>query len=245
MGTTSKHIVGNIYQTNVDGCVELLERNGKSARVRFLDTGYETNVLLSNLVAGKCRDYSITNRTYTKKEYPNTLHSSNGSGDFILLEKQGKKCVIKFVTTGFVTTALWDNLKVGKVKDPYFKSCYGVGHLGEFKKVAYWKQAKQLWRNMLRRCYNEKGVSSYTKKGVTVDDRWLCFADFLEDLPKLDNFEFWLSAHNGKTEKYDLDKDYRIKGNTVYSRDACMFLPQSVNRSIWSENSGYHLTSDI
>lgn len=245
MGTTSKHIVGNIYQTNVDGCVELLERNGKSARVRFLDTGYETNVLLSNLVAGKCRDYSITNRTYTKKEYPNTIHSSNGSGDFILLEKQGKKCVIKFVTTGFVTTALWDNLKVGKVKDPYFKSCYGVGHLGEFKKVAYWKQAKQLWRNMLRRCYNEKGVSSYTKKGVTVDDRWLCFADFLEDLPKLDNFEFWLSAHNGKTEKYDLDKDYRIKGNTVYSRDACMFLPQSVNRSIWSENSGYHLTSDI
>lgn len=245
MGTTSKHIVGNIYQTNLDGCVELLERNGKSARVRFLDTGYETNVLLSNLVVGKCRDYSITNRTYTKKEYPNTLHSSNGSGDFILLEKQGKKCVIKFVTTGFVTTALWDNLKVGKVKDPYFKSCYGVGHLGEFKKVAYWKQAKQLWRNMLRRCYNEKGVSSYTKKGVTVDDRWLCFADFLEDLPKLDNFEFWLSAHNGKTEKYDLDKDYRIKGNTVYSRDACMFLPQSVNRSIWSENSGYHLTSDI
>lgn len=245
MGTTSKHIVGNIYQTNVDGCVELLERNGKSARVRFLDTGYETNVLLSNLVAGKCRDYSITNRTYTKKEYPNTIHSSNGSGDFILLEKQGKKCVIKFVTTGFVTSALWDNLKVGKVKDPYFKSCYGVGHLGEFKKVAYWKQAKQLWRNMLRRCYNEKGVSSYTKKGVTVDDRWLCFADFLEDLPKLDNFEFWLSAHNGKTEKYDLDKDYRIKGNTVYSRDACMFLPQSVNRSIWSENSGYHLTSDI
>lgn len=245
MGTTSKHIVGNIYQTNVDGCVELLERNCKSARVRFLDTGYETNVLLSNLVAGKCRDYSITNRTYTKKEYPNTLHSSNGSGDFILLEKQGKKCIIRFVTTGFVTTALWDNLKVGKVKDPYFKSCYGVGHLGEFKKVAYWKQAKQLWRNMLRRCYNETGVSSYTKKGVTVDDRWLCFADFLEDLPKLDNFEFWLSAHNGKTEKYDLDKDYRIKGNTVYSRDACMFLPQSVNRSIWSENSGYHLTSDI
>ena len=84
MGTTRKHFVGNIYQTNLDGDVELLKREGKYATVRFLNTGFVTSVLLSNLVAGKCRDYSITKRTYRVKEYPNTIHHSNGSGDFIV-----------------------------------------------------------------------------------------------------------------------------------------------------------------
>jgi len=245
MGTTRKHFVGNIYQTNLDGDVELLKREGKSATVRFLNTGFVTSVLLSNLVAGKCRDYSITNRTYCVKEYPNTIHPSNGSGDFILLEKQGSHCVVQFVQTGFTTKALWDNIKLGKIKDPYHVGCYGIGYLGEFKKVPYWKQAKQLWRNILKRCYSPN--DNYYKRGITVDVRWHCFANFLEDLPKIDNFELWLAAyHNEDAEKYDFDKDYLIKGNTVYSREACMFLPQSVNRRLGGSNSrsGCQVTND-
>lgn len=246
MGTTRKHFIGNVYPTNVDGDVVLLERHGKSAIVKFLNTGYETKVLLSNLVRGKCRDYSIENRVYTTKEYPMTLHNSNGSGDFILLEKQGDRCLVQFVETGYTREALRDNLVQGKVKDPYYKSCYGVGYLGEFKRTSYWQQAKQLWRNMLKRCYCEKDKGGFMKHGITVDDRWHCFSNFLEDLPQLENFEFWLEASNGNEDKYDLDKDYLVKGNSVYSREACLFLPASVNRSLGGRRrSGCHLTNDI
>ena len=235
MGTIRKHFVGNKYETNCDGFVEILKTDGKCAKVRFINTGYETQVLVSNLIAGKCRDYSITERTYTDKEFPNAIMQSNGSGSFTLLEKQGSKCLVQFNETGFTTTALWENIKLGKIKDPYFKSCYSVGYNGEFPKVSYWKQAKQLWRNMLKRCYCEKDNRGYYGK-VTVDARWLCFANFLEDLPKLENFEMWLRAFSGKSEKYNLDKDFLVKGNKVYSREACMFLPESLNKSLGSKN---------
>lgn len=236
MGTIRKHFVGNIYPTNCDGDVVILENDGKSAKVKFLNTGFETQVLVTNLMVGKCRDYTITNRVYTDKEYPNVVMQSNNSGSFNLLEKQGSKCLVQFIGTGYTTTCLWENIKLGKIKDPYFKSCYSVGYTGEFEKTSYWKQAKQLWRNMLKRCYCEKDTRGYYSKGVSVDDRWLCFANFLEDLPKLENFELWLQAFDGNIEKYNLDKDYLIKGNKIYSRGACMFLPESLNKSLGSRN---------
>lgn len=244
MATSRKHFVGNIYKTNLDGDVVLLERIGGRATVKFLNTGFTTNVLLSNLIKGKCRDYSIETKPLTPKEYPNTVHTSNGSGDYILLEKQGKKCVVQFIETGFVKSALWDNLVQGKVRDPYYKSKYGVAYLGEFKKPTYWKQAKQLWSNMIKRCYSTKDPKGYFKLGVTTDDRWLCFANFLEDLPKLENFEFWLASKRGECEQYDLDKDYLIRGNKVYSREACMFLPSSLNKSLTSKSSKWALIND-
>ena len=66
MGTIRKQFVGNKYETNCDGYVEILETDGKCAKVKFINTGYETQVLVSNLMAGKCRDYSITNRVYAE-----------------------------------------------------------------------------------------------------------------------------------------------------------------------------------
>lgn len=232
----TKHNIGNIYKTNRDGDVILLNKVGKVATVRFINTGYERDVDIQNLVAGKCRDYTITERKYTTKEYPNVLMSSNNTGDFILLEKDGKDCVVQFVETGYTTKANWENLKNGKIRDPYFKSCYGCGYQGEYDKKYYTKQADQLWRNMLKRCYSEKDPRGYFGKGVTVDERWLCFANFQEDLPQLENFELWVNAHKNSTEKYNLDKDYLVEGNKVYSREVCMFLPESFNKSLGSKN---------
>lgn len=230
-----KHEIGNIYKTNTDGDVILLDKKGRIAKIRFINTGYEREVNIDNLVAGKARDYTIVDRSRLQTEYPNTLMQSNNYGDFILLEKKGSQCVIQFVETGYTTNALWENLKNGKIRDPYKKSNYGVGYIGEYKITHYTEQAKQLWKNMLKRCYSTKDDRGYFGR-VTVDDRWLCFANFLTDLPSLENFDLWLEGYKESNIKYNLDKDFKIAGNKVYSREACMFLDESFNKSYTSRN---------
>ena len=75
-------------------------------------------------------------------------------------------------------------------------SVYGVGILGTFKdgskprtKDKYGKLIREyiLWHNMLRRCYSDKYHEKRpTYKDCTVCNRWLVFANFLEDLPLIE-----------------------------------------------------------
>lgn len=223
-------MLGKVFETNCSGKVEVIEEKGAKLKVRFLDTGYVRSALRHNLLKGKVKDHTLEYITPTV--VLNERHKSNSTGWFTILTKTGKRCVIQFDETGYTTEVYIDNARAGKVKDPYFRTVYGVGYLGEFdkKRYKYWKQAKQLWKNMLKRCYSDVDPKGYKKFGVTVDERWLCFANFLEDLNSLENFDAWLENH-GKPTRYNLDKDFKIPGNKVYSRDACMFVEDSLNKS--------------
>lgn len=158
------------------------------------------------------------------------VYTSNSGLDFIILSKEGKQCIIQFLETGSTRKANIDNIKVGKVRDLYAVSTYGEGYDGEFKKNSYWKQAKQLWRNMMKRCYCEKDTRGYYGE-VTVCARWKCFSNFLEDLPKLENFKAWLEGQNTNATKYNLDKDFKVKGCKIYSLDTTMFVEESLNKA--------------
>ena len=163
------------------------------------------------------------------------VYQSNSTGAFIILEQSGQKCVIQFIETGTIKTANKSNIDAGKVKDPYYCTVYGVGYYGIFEKVPYWKQAKQLWQNMLKRCYCEKDQKGYFGK-VTVDTRWHCFANFLNDLPRLENFDMWLKGQKQEGIKFNLDKDFKFPGNTVYSALACSFISESENKAAGARN---------
>lgn len=166
----------------------------------------------------------------------NTMKANDGT-EFIVLDSYLKKIgnrsytmwKIQYLSSGYITEVYESNAKKGKVKDPYKISSYGFGYLGEFKKVPYHKQAKQLWTNMIKRCYCEKDESGYFGTAF-VDERWKCFANFLEDLPTLDNFEKWLEWYE-TGEKYNLDKDLKYPGNKVYSREACAFVSEYENKA--------------
>lgn len=154
------------------------------------------------------------------------IYQSNSCGPFVILRQQGNKVQVKFLNTGFVRWALHHNCMGGKVRDPYARIRYGVGYMGEsYKRVPFYKKAHQLWSNVLKRCYSEKDPKGYLKKGVRVDDRWLNFSHFLEDLPLLEGFDRWLANDNMR-----LDKDRKGNG-TIYSREACMFLTEFESKS--------------
>ena len=114
-------------------------------------------------------------------------------------------------------------------------SVYGVGILGVFKdgsKPKTYGNGKPtreygLWHNMLTRCYSEKWHEECpTYKECSVCERWLVFANFLEDLPLIDGYELW---RDNPKQRIALDKDSKVEGNKVYSLENCCFISQSEN----------------
>ena len=131
----------------------------------------------------------------------------------------------------------YKHFKEGACKNPFYPSAHGHGYLGidkesnvpkmsEFKDGKYvttWEYNK--WQSMLRRCFDNKFKEKKpTYKDVICCDKWLCFANFLEDLEILKQEYNW-----NVDEKLQLDKDILHKGNKIYSLKNCVLVPSWIN----------------
>ena len=122
--------------------------------------------------------------------------------------------------------AHYNSFKNGTIKCPYEPRIYGVGYLGEgkYKMSENGKHTDEynIWYNMLMRCYDPKCQEKYsTYKGCIVEDYLLNFQHMGEWIE--DNY---YEVHG---EKMHLDKDILCKGNKIYSRENCIFVPQRIN----------------
>ena len=120
----------------------------------------------------------------------------------------------------------YDNFKKGDIKCPYEPKVYGVGYLGEgkYKASENGKNSDEykIWRHMLQRCYDPKfHERNPSYKGCTVEDYLLNFQHIAE----------WIENNYYEVpgEKMCLDKDILCKGNKIYSRETCIFVPQRIN----------------
>lgn len=171
----------------------------------------------------------------------NKIYESKSSGPFkIIGEEPSRKvgaCVkrivkVQFIETGTIRTAQLLMAIKGSVLDPYRRSTCGVGYLGDVENIHYSKKEYDIWYHMIKRCYdpNYDQYKFYGALGVTVCDRWLCFRYFLEDLPTILGYKYFI---NDTKNKYHLDKDY-MQQNTptdqkVYSPQTCIFIDASDN----------------
>ena len=122
--------------------------------------------------------------------------------------------------------AQYNHFKNGKIKCPYEPRYYGKGYLGEGKyKVSENGKLKRefnIWYNMLIRCYDPKyHEKESTYKGCSVEEFLLNFQHMGE----------WIKNNYYKVpgEQMCLDKDILCKGNKIYSRDTCIFVPERIN----------------
>lgn len=152
-------------------------------------------------------------------------HINNAGLELEVISRIGKQCVVVFTKSGSTRTADIHNIRAGKVRDLYAPSRYGIGYDGEFTKVSYWKRAKDLWSNMIKRCYYRGDKKGYFGKAF-VDPRWHCFGNFLEDIKDLPGFTDWVD-----NKGMELDKD-KISTSKVYSKHTCQFLTAFENRHI-------------
>jgi len=110
---------------------------------------------------------------------------------------------------------------------------YGIGINDWVGKIEVdGKKIKQykLWQSMLKRCFDEKFKQNRPSyQDVTCSKDWLSMTKFIEDVSQMKGFGF---------SGWELDKDILVKGNKLYSKDNCCFVPQELNNLlIKSDNS--------
>nr|DAR88245.1 MAG TPA: Thymidylate synthase [Caudoviricetes sp.] len=116
-------------------------------------------------------------------------------------------------------------------KDVNLRDTYGVGYYGNADFTApeyHW--LVNIWRQMIRRCYEPrcKSYKRYGARGVHVDARWHCFANFQQDAATIPGWVMKLEY----PDQYSLDKDI-LHASNRYGPDTCMWASrtaQDVNR---------------
>lgn len=124
-------------------------------------------------------------------------------------------------------------MSAGVVKDKFKPSVCGVGYIGECNETNK-VQEYNLWKGIIQRCYNikRKDYKLYGLKGVTVCERWKCFANFLEDIKNIEGYD----EEKFLNKQLDLDKDIKQQdipiNKKVYSPETCVFIDKHINRGL-------------
>ena len=127
----------------------------------------------------------------------------------------------------------YQGFKKGEVKNPYDKTAYNVGYLGQGKYKAKINNKKtkayEVWKKMLQRCYDPYTIN----KQLTYKDCFVC-----EEWHNFQNFCKWFykNYYEIEGEKMCLDKDILCKGNKIYSPETCIFVPQRINNLFLKSN---------
>lgn len=118
-----------------------------------------------------------------------------------------------------------------KGKSPYEKTLCGIGYRGVMKDgsippaIINKKKTREyaLWSAMINRCYSKNAY-----KNCIVCERWHSYANFLEDLPKVEGYDYWL---NNPNKRICLDKDIKQQNtkNKIYSLETCCFIDNKNN----------------
>lgn len=117
------------------------------------------------------------------------------------------------------------NYQNGGIENPFHKSVYGVGVVGNENLGGVNRKEYKAWDRMLERCYSEKLLNRRpTYENVTCCDEWLYYPNFYKWLHSQENYDKWFNSEN-----WAIDKDILIKGNKIYSSDTCCLVPRRVN----------------
>lgn len=120
----------------------------------------------------------------------------------------------------------YKSFKKGKVRNPYDKTVFDIGYMGQGKYKAIINKrrtkAHMVWENMLMRCYDPYYINEHT----TYINCYVC-----KEWHNFQNFAKWYEEnyYEVPNERMELDKDLLFKGNKIYSPQTCIFVPQRIN----------------
>ena len=164
------------------------------------------------------------------KAMEGVVYKSTKDGDFKVIEyNDSRNVLVDFISTGYRTTVLKDQIIKGNIKDKLKPSVFSKGYMGDgnYKSNVNGKYipAYRTWQNMLKRCYCPLELSKRpTYKDCSVHNAWLNYQTFAE----------WY--HANYIEGYALDKDLKMLNNKVYSASTCSFVDQRVNNVLSMSN---------
>lgn len=108
----------------------------------------------------------------------------------------------------------------------------------EWNKIVY-----QKWRDMLRRCYDEKFHKTKNGEnyiGCSVCDRWLILSNFVEDVPKIDGYDEEQFLNGELVLDKDIKSGKRGEKNKQYIMIECLLTTQEENSKEANRTREYH-----
>lgn len=134
---------------------------------------------------------------------------------------------VRFINTGNIDEFRKDAVERGEIRDKWAVTFCGVGIIGDIKTRGKNKRYYTLWRNMIKRCYDNSNVAY---ENVSVCERWHVFQYFYDDIHFVDGFDEAM-FDSGELE---LDKDIkqRFFRDKVYSLETCCFVRKSINCTV-------------
>lgn len=220
--------VGDLFENTDKQKVEVVEYNSaKNVIVRFQHDSAVLKTSSSDLRRGNFRHPEKFSSMIGKR-----FESNKGDWCTVLEYINANKVVIKFDGyEHYEKTVSAKALKEGSFRNNYRPTIQGLG-LGYMGDGIYsWngdenvQKAYQVFVGMFSRCYDPYTQSKQTAYiGCSVDPRFYDFQVFAKFY--VENPFCGLGYH--------LDKDLLIRGNRVYSPEACTLLPPEVNSALAS-----------
>lgn len=139
--------------------------------------------------------------------------------NFTIIEYFGwDNCTIQFEDNTVLYNICYSNIKQKRVKNPNYKSVFGVGYIGQGDYIFDSRsKCAKTWRSMLDRCYSNNHT---TYKDCIVSSEWHNYQNFAK---------WWEENHNPNIMKsWHLDKDI-INNTRIYSPETCCFVPIQIN----------------
>lgn len=116
--------------------------------------------------------------------------------------------------------------KKGEVKNPYDKTIFGVGYLGEGKYNTGTSKKRTsehyVWRGMIERCYS--------KEFEYMHPSYFEISSVCNEWHNFQNFGKWYEENKYEVDgRLHIDKDILYPGNKLYSPETCILVPQRIN----------------
>lgn len=145
-------------------------------------------------------------------------------GELVITSLKGKDASYRFLKSGYEGVTRKSHIINGTVKDRFKRTCFGIGYIGGTRyKSTKDKNAYQVWRDMIKRCYYEqfhKIQPNY--RDCFVCDEWHNFQTFADWYYK----NYPSEKEHGEMQ---LDKDIVVDGNKEYSPSKCAFVTPREN----------------
>ena len=165
-----------------------------------------------------------------KNRIGETYYNKKNEKYSVISQESSMIVTIKFDDGSILENVFYNNVKKGEIKNPYFKTVYGVGFIGVGRHLSSEKgtttKVYTTWVNMLRRCYYEKTQNIFpTYKDVITCEEWHNFQNFAE----------WYEKRY--TKGFFIDKDIICKDCKIYSPETCCFVPNEINMLFVKSNN--------
>lgn len=250
----TKYNIGDKFDTKHDGKIELLKFLGKSKwKIKFLNTGYECEHYIHNILKGTPQDRSLFKYGRSKYKVGDIITRKDGENVEIidiyrinLNNKTRLKFKIKFISTGFITDVFGDMDGINSVRDKFKPTVHKVGIIGYWENLPFEGKLRdcqeyRLWDGILERCYDRTEDKNLSYEEATTDPNWVYFEKFYYDIQKVEGYDRWKQYkidHPKEKNIYELDKDIKGKGSKIYCVDNCTFIPKEINAGYtsWASN---------